>query len=613
MANESALRRVSTTSANPQHVQAVSGAAAADGSSAAPSMAGGNVMVQYTEAELRIERLRRSNPYNSVFDPQAARSELQRDMMVTGRSGLGPAHASAAPVSVLDPAQHLKPSAVVPSSMAKVVQMDVINPATKEVVAQFSVSTKGQVSESIGAAVAAAPAWGAALAADGTCNGAERSRLLNALADALECNKERLIALEAQCSGMPVSQVRCGDFDECVKTFRYFAERAAGVPTIRSGRDGDRGWVTTREPLGAVGVLGVWNYALLMLAWNVAGPLAYGNTVVFKASERATLIALAIERLARDVGFPPGVFTVLTGGPDVGTALVQDEGYARRRLQHIFFTGSEGTAQKVMAAAVPKFIPVSAEMGGKSPHVVYDDALALPGGLDAICSNLMWGIFSFAGQSCSAGSRILVQRGIYEQVKARLIELTAATMVMGDPVDEKTTLGPVIDERQFGHVMGMIDRCKAGIADGSIRGRILCGGEPGPSHGYFIQPTLVELDEPFSTAPIAYDEVFGPVATLQCFDTDEQAIAMANNTRYGLAAGVMTADPARAEQFAAGVQAGLVWEQVYGPTPPAQPFAGWGQSSFGSRNSGPTGAQESEDHYTKSKTRTHPAAFVPTT
>ena len=325
---------------------------------------------------------------------------------------------------------------------------------------------------------------------------------------------------------------------------------------------------TLREPLGIVGIIVPWNSPVLLTMYSLCPALAAGNTVVVKPSEHASASILETLRLADEAGFPPGVVNVVTGTGAAGAALVAHPGVAK-----ISFTGSETTGKRIAAAAGARLAATTMELGGKSPNIVFADAP-----IEAAEAGLLAGIFAAAGQTCVAGSRALLQRPVYDELLERITE-RAAGVVLGDPMDDATQMGPIANVPQLARIEEMVAAAKDGGARVAGGARAAVSGF---EDGLFFSPTVV--DGVGNDAPIAQDEVFGPVLTALPFDTEEEAIAIANDTRFGLAAGVWTSDVKRAHRVARRLEAGTVWINLYRAITFNSPFGGYKESGYGRVN-----------------------------
>ena len=334
---------------------------------------------------------------------------------------------------------------------------------------------------------------------------------------------------------------------------------------------------TREEPLGVVAAITPWNSPLLLAAWKLAPALAAGNTVVWKPSEFSSVSALEFGQLFEKAGFPPGVVNIVTGfGGEIGDALV-----THPKVAKVAFTGGDRTGQVVYEAAARSIKPVTLELGGKSANIVFDDAV-----LDDAVKGVVSGIFAATGQTCIAGSRALVHRPIYDAFVERLLDL-ARTARMGDPLDDATQVGPITTRPQYRKVLEYID-----IAKGEGAACVLGGGpatRPECGQGWFVEPTIFTGVRP--DMRIAQEEVFGPVLGIIPFDDDEEAVAIANGTLYGLAAGVWTQSIKRALTMAERLEAGTVWVNTYRAVSYMSPFGGYKRSGIG-RESGQSAIRE---------------------
>lgn len=327
---------------------------------------------------------------------------------------------------------------------------------------------------------------------------------------------------------------------------------------------------TQREPVGVVAAITAWNSPVLMAAYKLGPGLAAGCTFVLKPAEQTPMSTLAFARLTEEAGFPPGVVNVVTGsGSTVGQALVEHWG-----VDKVAFTGSSITGARVAATAASHLTPSMLELGGKSPQLVFGDA-----DLDAASAGIAGGIFAAAGQSCVAGSRLYVQRSVAEELRERVIA-RATALELGDPLREETDLGPISFEHHMNRVLGFVERGTAGGA------RLLTGGVRATradlANGFFVEPTVLEGMSPDDE--LITEEIFGPVLSMQTFDTEEEVIALANSSRYGLAAGIWTNTLGRAHRVAQAIQAGTVWVNAYRMVNHAVPFGGYKDSGYGREN-----------------------------
>jgi aldehyde dehydrogenase (NAD+) len=433
-----------------------------------------------------------------------------------------------------------------------------LNPATSSVLAEVAQATRGDVDDAVAAAREAFSEWRKLKPAD-------RGRLLLALSFAIAADRETFAELETLDTGKPLAQGRA-DVDAAARYFEFYsglADKILGT-TIPLGDDFLD--YTLREPLGVSAQIVPWNYPLQIGCRGTAAALAAGNSVVLKPASEAPLTLVRLVRLALEVGFPPGVLNVVTGpGSDVGAGLA-----AHPDVNQITFTGSVEVGIQVMEAAARNVVPVVLELGGKSPNVVFGDA-----DLDQAVPVVLRAILQNAGQTCSAGSRLLVQRSIADEVLSRLADLMRAVRI--GPGIEDPDLGPLISRRQLEHVDGM-------VAEAAREGaEIVTGGaasaDAAAHGGFFYAPTLL-VARP--DAAIARDEVFGPVLAAVAFDDDEEAVALANGTEYGLVAGVWTRDVRRAHVMAREIASGQVFVNGYGAGGGVElPFGGYRKSGFG--------------------------------
>jgi acyl-CoA reductase-like NAD-dependent aldehyde dehydrogenase len=434
------------------------------------------------------------------------------------------------------------------------------NPATGEVIARVAEARAADVDLAVRAARAAMKGSGWR-----RMNPHKRTELLWKLADALEANADELAALETADNGKPYFESRKVDLPSVVENFRYFAGMADKIEGSTVPVAGPFFNYTLREPVGVVGIITPWNFPLSLAAWKVAPALACGNAVVLKPAEQTPLTALRLGELAAEVGFPEGALNVVPGfGPTAGSALVRHPD-----VDAIAFTGSTEVGKIVMREAADTLKKVSLELGGKSPNIVFADAE-----LKNAVRGASTGIFYGKGEVCAAGSRILVERSIYqefvEQLAARAQQLT-----VGDPMDSSTRLGAIVSEEQLERVLGYVE---AGKAEGA---RLVTGGERTDVNGKGNFMTAAVFADVAPEMTIAREEIFGPVAAVLPFENVDDAIAKANDTMYGLAAGIWTRDVGTAHRVASELQAGTVWVNTYNQYDSASPFGGYKQSGFG--------------------------------
>jgi aminomuconate-semialdehyde/2-hydroxymuconate-6-semialdehyde dehydrogenase len=430
-----------------------------------------------------------------------------------------------------------------------------ISPIDEQPIAEVARGGAAETGEAVATARLAFPGWAATPAAD-------RAKALHAIADGVEARIEDLAQVETRDNGSLLRSHRRSVMPRVAHNFRFFADwlgRLDGGDLEISGHREQVSW----DPAGVTAVITPWNAPLMLATWRIAPALAAGNTVVAKPPEWAPLTASLLADITRDAGLPDGVFNVVQGlGAEAGAPLV-----AHPDLARVAFTGSVATGRQVAAAAGAQLTPVSLELGGKSPLIVFADA-----DLDLAVGHAV-GQFDNAGQVCLAGTRLLVDEAIAGEFTARFT-VRAAALRQGDPRDEATDIGPNITRAHLDRVDGYVRRA---IAAGA---RPLLGGAVNPSlGGLYYQPTLLGGAAPGSE--ILTEEVFGPVLTLQTFTSEAEAVALANDTPYGLAATVFTGDKARAQRVSARLVAGTVWVNCFFVRDLAAPFGGAGLSGIG--------------------------------
>jgi acyl-CoA reductase-like NAD-dependent aldehyde dehydrogenase len=432
------------------------------------------------------------------------------------------------------------------------------NPATGQELGQVAEARAEDIDAAVSAARAAfAGPWRSLAPAD-------RAALLWKLSDAIAARADDLVHLECLDNGKPLREAQI-DVRETVEAFRYYAGWTTKLEGDTIPVRGNVLNYTIREPVGVVGAIIPWNFPLLMAAWKVAPALACGNAVVLKPAEQTPLTALELAALAHEAGIPAGVLNVVPGyGETAGAALV-----AHPDVDKIAFTGSTAVGRIIMRNAADTLKKVSLELGGKSPNIVFADA-----DLEAAARGAFAGIFYNSGQCCTAGSRLLVEASVKDELLGRIVG-RASKMKPGDPLDPKTRMGPLISREQLERVVGYIERGKAEGAT-VLTGGGLAAYEGG---GFWVEPTIFDQVEPSHT--IAREEIFGPVLATLTFEDEAHALALANATIYGLAAGIWTRDVKRAHRVARALQAGTVWINTYHPSDAASPFGGYKQSGFG--------------------------------
>ena len=445
----------------------------------------------------------------------------------------------------------------VPASDGKV--FTAYNPATGEKLAECAEATKEDVDAAVKAAWAAFPAWR-------DMGIAERAGILEKIADIIDENAELLATIESMDNGKPIRETMAIDVPYSSDHFRYFA----GAIRVEEGKasvlDGNMMSLILREPIGVVGQIVPWNFPFLMAAWKLAPALAAGNCIVFKPSSTTSLSVLTLVKLIGHL-LPPGVLNVVTGGGSrSGQYMLDHPGFRKLAV-----TGSTEVGLDVAKAAADKLIPATLELGGKSANIYFDDCK-----WDMAIDGLQLGILFNQGQVCCAGSRVFVQEGIYDKFVEAAVKAFNSVNV-GDPLDPNTQMGAQVDQGQLRKIMSYVNLAKE---EGAT---IACGGEPytdgACANGSFMKPTLIV--NATNDMRVAQEEIFGPVAVVIKFKTEEEVIAMANDSVYGLGGAVWTRDINRAIRVARGVETGRMWVNTYNQIPSGAPFGGYKQSGIG--------------------------------
>ncbi len=455
---------------------------------------------------------------------------------------------------------------------------DSVSPIDETVIAQVSAGRSDEVDRAVRAARAAFPAWAALPVA-------ERSAILRRVADLIEARVEDLALVETRDNGSLLRSHRRGVMPRVAMNFRYFADFAEQQLAHPDMEVRDHRERITYDPAGVVAIITPWNAPLMLATWRIGPALAAGNTVVAKPPEWAPLTASLLADITAEAGMPPGVFNVVQGtGAEAGAPLTSHPG-----IDRLCFTGSVPTAGVIATAAARNIVPLSFELGGKSPLVVFDDA-----DLD-LAVDLAVEQFDNAGQVCLKGARLLVQDTIADEFLARVTE-QASALVQGDPREAETDVSALIHRRHFDQMAGFVERA---IADGA---RPILGGGPNEElGGLYFRPTILVDAKPGSE--ILTEEVFGPVLTVETFGSEDEAVRLANATRFGLAATLFTGDSDRAERVSDRLDAGTVWVNCFFVRDLGAPFGGNGKSGIGRE-----GGIWSFDFYTNIKN----SVFAPT-
>jgi len=437
--------------------------------------------------------------------------------------------------------------------------IDVLNPHNGELITSISAAGAADVDAAVAAATRAFPAWSRMAAS-------ERGRLLLKLAERIEHEADALARLETLDTGHPLRDSRNIDVPRTAAVFRYFggmADKIEGsvIPV-------DTGFLNylTRAPIGVVGQIVPWNFPLMFTGWKLGPALAAGNTVVMKPSEITPLSTLRLAELMQEVGFPEGVVNIVPGyGHTAGQHIAEHMGIGK-----VAFTGSTATGRNIIQASKGNLKRLQLELGGKGANIVFADA-----NLNAALNGSAWAIFHNQGQACIAGSRLILHESIADEFLEKFLAL-ARSIQIGDPMNIDTQMGPLTSSLHRDRVLSYAQVCKA------QGGTILTGGKapdnPELAQGYYVEPTVVRAKP---SDRVAQEEVFGPFVTVLTFSSDDEALAIANGTEYGLGSGLWTNDLSRAHKMAREIRAGMVWVNSYKRIHPGSPFGGVGQSGYG--------------------------------
>lgn len=435
-----------------------------------------------------------------------------------------------------------------------------LNPHDNSPIAHVAMAGREDVDRAVAAASKAFPAWRRMAAAD-------RGRILLKLADLIDANAEELARLESLDTGHPLRDSRTLDVPRTAACFRYFggmADKFQGetIPV-------EAGFLnyTLREPVGVVGQIVPWNFPLMFTSWKMAPALAAGNTIVMKPAEITPLASLKIAELMAEAGMPDGAVNVVPGlGAVAGQYVAGHDGIAK-----VAFTGSTATGRRIVQASAGNLKKVQLELGGKGANIVFDDA-----NLSAAVNGSAWAIFHNQGQACIAGSRLVLHERIADEFLDRFVQL-ARSIRLGNPLDDSTEMGPLTSALHRDRVLGYVDIAR------EQGGEVVTGGkapaDASLAAGCYVEPTVVRARR--YTDRVAQEEVFGPFATVLIFSDDDEALAIANGTDYGLGGGLWTRDLSRAHRFAREMASGMVWINSYKRVNPGSPFGGVGQSGYG--------------------------------
>jgi len=436
------------------------------------------------------------------------------------------------------------------------------HPATGETFADVAEADKADVDKAIAAARKALEGkWSKMSARD-------RGRLLYKLSQLIEQHAPELAEIETMDNGKPIKESTYIDLPGVVENFEYFAGWSTKIEGETIPVPGQMFNYTLREPVGVCGQIIPWNFPLLMAAWKLAPALACGNTVVLKPAEQTPVTALELAKLIQEAGFPEGVVNIIPGyGETAGAALASHPG-----IDKIAFTGSTEIGKLIAKSAAANLTKVSLELGGKAPNVIFADA-----DLDQAVNGAMMGIFFNQGQVCCAGSRVFIEEKVKDEFLARFKE-KAERITVGDPMDKATLMGPQVSVEQLDRIKSYVD-----IAREEGATVFAGGGQPklegAFQNGYFFQPTI--FSDVNNSMRVAQEEIFGPVSSVITFDNDDDLLRQANETMYGLSAGIWTSNITRAHRFAKAVKAGVVWINTFNMMNAASPFGGYKQSGYG--------------------------------
>ena len=436
------------------------------------------------------------------------------------------------------------------------------NPATGELLATLELAGEKELQAAVDSAKQGQKVWAA-------MSGVERGRILKRAADLLRENNEEIAKLEVLDTGKPLQEAIVVDIQTGADVIEYYAGLADKIQGDFQDLDADSFFYSRREPLGVCAGIGAWNYPVQIACWKSGPALAAGNAMIFKPSEETPLTAYKLAEIFTEAGLPDGVFNIVQGDARTGQLITNHP-----EIDKVSFTGEVGTGKKVMSASASSLKEVTMELGGKSPLIIFPD---MP--VDQAVSGAMLANFYTQGEVCTNGTRVFVHEDMLEAFKAELKKRTEA-MIIGDPMDMDTQVGSLINQGHMEKVLGYIDAAKEAGAT------LLCGGERytenGCENGAFVKPTV--FTDCTDDMPQVRDEIFGPVMSVLSFKDEDEAIRRANDTKYGLAAGVFTKDVSRAHRVIKQLEAGICWINTWGASPAEMPVGGYKESGIGREN-----------------------------
>jgi betaine-aldehyde dehydrogenase len=439
---------------------------------------------------------------------------------------------------------------------------ETINPATNKVICKVDQASMADVEKAVISAEQGFLVWS-------SMSAIERSRILLKAAEILRERNDELAALEVKDTGKPLQEANCVDVKSGADVIEYYAGLAPALQGTQQDLNSTSFFISKNEPLGVCAGIGAWNYPIQIACWKSAPCLAAGNSMIFKPSEETPLSVLKLAEIYTEAGVPPGVFNVVLGDSRVGQYLSR-----HKRISKISFTGSSDTGKKVMADAAETIKEVTLELGGKSPLIIFNDA-----NIDNAISGALLANFYTQGEVCTHGTRVFVHSDIYD-VFLEKAKRRSDNIKLGDPMNLDTQMGALISAQHLNKVMGYINRAK------DSKARLICGGNRSTSeetrNGFFVEPTIFADCE--DDMPHVTDEIFGPVMSVLRFDEESEVINRANNTYFGLAAGVFTQDINRAHRVINKLQAGICWINSWGDSPAEMPVGGYKHSGLGREN-----------------------------